>query len=98
MILILFVRYKREILMINYAKPNQNLDFVCFNRDRYNRVPLYKNSLVVLPFFWLKSLELDNHVLQFSLSLSLAIPLSLSLSRERRFVLDIQVVCTLLLF
>jgi hypothetical protein len=30
-ILILFVRCKHEILMINYAKPNQKLDFVRYN-------------------------------------------------------------------
>jgi hypothetical protein len=37
-ILILFVRYNHEILMVNYAKPNQKLGFVRYNRDRYNRV------------------------------------------------------------
>jgi hypothetical protein len=30
--LILFVRYNHEILMINYAKPNQKLGFVRYNR------------------------------------------------------------------
>ncbi len=32
-ILIIFVRYKHEILMINYAKPNQKIDFVRCNRE-----------------------------------------------------------------
>jgi hypothetical protein len=33
MILILFVRYKHEILMVKYAKPNQKLGFVRYNRE-----------------------------------------------------------------
>ncbi len=32
-ILILFVRYNNEILMVNYAKPNQKLGFVRYNRE-----------------------------------------------------------------
>ncbi len=32
-ILILFVRYKHETLMVKYAKPNQKLGFVHYNRD-----------------------------------------------------------------
>ncbi len=33
MILILFIRYNREILMVKYAKPNQKLSFVRYNRE-----------------------------------------------------------------
>jgi hypothetical protein len=32
-ILIIFVRCKHEVLMINYAKPNQKVDFVRYNRE-----------------------------------------------------------------
>jgi hypothetical protein len=32
-ILIIFVRYKHEILTKNYAKPNQKLAFVHYNRE-----------------------------------------------------------------
>jgi hypothetical protein len=32
-ILTFFVRYKHEILMINYAKPNQKLGFVLYKRE-----------------------------------------------------------------
>jgi hypothetical protein len=32
-ILTFFVRYKHEILMINYAKPNQKLGFVRYKRE-----------------------------------------------------------------
>ncbi len=32
-ILILFVRYNHEILLINYAKPNQKHGFVRYNRE-----------------------------------------------------------------
>ncbi len=32
-ILTLFVRYNHEILMANYAKPNQKLAFVRYNRE-----------------------------------------------------------------
>jgi hypothetical protein len=34
-ILIIFVRCKDEILMINYAKPNQKVGFARYNRDGY---------------------------------------------------------------
>jgi hypothetical protein len=30
-ILTLFVRYNHEILIVNYAKPNQKLGCVCYN-------------------------------------------------------------------
>ncbi len=32
-ILILIVRYNHDILMVNYAKPNQKLGFVLYNRE-----------------------------------------------------------------
>ncbi len=32
-ILIFFVRYKHEILMVKYAEPNQKLGFVRYNRE-----------------------------------------------------------------
>jgi hypothetical protein len=32
-ILIIFDRYKHEIIMITYAKPNQKLAFVRYNRE-----------------------------------------------------------------
>jgi hypothetical protein len=32
-ILILFIRYKREVSMVKYAKPNRKLSFVRYNRE-----------------------------------------------------------------
>ncbi len=32
-ILIIFVRFKDEILLVNYAKPNQKIDFVRYSRE-----------------------------------------------------------------
>ncbi len=32
------VCYNHEIIPMKYAKPNQSAYFVCYNRDRYNRV------------------------------------------------------------
>ncbi len=32
------VRYHHENLLIKYAEPNQVVEYVRYNRDRYNRV------------------------------------------------------------
>ncbi len=48
-ILSLIVRYRHEILIVNYAKPNQKLGFVRYNIEfattvmivSYNRLPIY---------------------------------------------------------
>ncbi len=29
----IFVRYNHEISLVNYARPNQEIDFVCYNRE-----------------------------------------------------------------
>ncbi len=33
MIWVIFVRYNHEISLVNYAKPNQQIDFVRYNRE-----------------------------------------------------------------
>ncbi len=44
LILIIFVRYKHEILMINYAKPNLKLAFVRYNCE------FAKTVIVIIEF------------------------------------------------
>jgi hypothetical protein len=33
MLLLFFVRYKHQISLVNYAKPNQNVEVVHYNRE-----------------------------------------------------------------